>query len=201
MSTLNQEYKRYFLGAVGSPVCSSHKIPGYFQVKKVILQVTVWTILNSQEHKMWKKLSQYNIEILYILTLHVLSRFSAIFLVLSRFSHFLEQIPGYFWTWTDKIQISRFPGSAGGPGAGPMEKNIDSVHFHHFKPFLKIIFMAYYPFEKCWYVHFLRGKWGSEKVYVMYSFKCWQFWMVTKKINILQLYMLCCFAIHNMWLI
>ncbi len=38
----------------------------------------------------------------------VLSRFFAKFIVLSRFSHFFGQIPGYFWTWTDKIQISRF---------------------------------------------------------------------------------------------
>ncbi len=53
-------------------------------------------------------MSQCNIEILYILAFQILSRFSAKFLVLSRFSHFLGQIPGYFWTWTDKIQISRF---------------------------------------------------------------------------------------------
>ncbi len=57
---------------------------------------------------MWKKLSQYNIEILYILTFQILSRFSAKFLVLSRFSHFLGQISGHFCTWTDTIQISMF---------------------------------------------------------------------------------------------
>ncbi len=67
---------------------------------------------------MWKKLSQYNIKILYVLTFQVLSRCSAKCFVLSRFSHFLGQIPGHFWTWTDKIQISRFyrfQGSAGNP--------------------------------------------------------------------------------------
>ncbi len=55
---------------------------------------------------------------MYILTFQVLSRFSAKFIVLSRFYHFSAQIPGHFWTWTDKIQISRFsrfPGSAGNP--------------------------------------------------------------------------------------
>ncbi len=62
-----------------------HKTTGYLQVKKVILQ-----FLKSQEYKTWKKLSQYNNEILYILTFQVLSKFSAKFLVLSRFSHFLE---------------------------------------------------------------------------------------------------------------
>ncbi len=75
-------------------------------------------ILNSQEYKTWTKLSQYNIEIFYILTFQVSSRFSAKFLVFSRFSHFLGQIPGHFLTWTDKIQnsrFSRFPGSAGNP--------------------------------------------------------------------------------------
>ncbi len=68
--------------------------------------------------KTWTKLFQHNIEILYLLTFQVLSRFSAKFLVLSRFSHFLGQIPGYFWTWTDTIPIfrfSRFPGSTGNP--------------------------------------------------------------------------------------
>ncbi len=29
----------------GFPVCLRHKIPGFVQVKKVILQVMVWTIL------------------------------------------------------------------------------------------------------------------------------------------------------------
>ncbi len=44
--------------------------------------------------------------------------FSAQFLVLSRFSYRFGQIPSYFWTWTDKIHISRFsrfPGCAGNP--------------------------------------------------------------------------------------
>ncbi len=36
-------------------------------------------VLNSQEYKSWKQLSQYNIEMFYILTFQVLSRFSAIF--------------------------------------------------------------------------------------------------------------------------
>ncbi len=56
--------------------------------------------------------------ILTCLTFHVLSKFFAKFLVLSRFSHFFGQIPGYFCTWTDKIQISRFsrfPGSTMNP--------------------------------------------------------------------------------------
>ncbi len=34
--------------------------------------------------------------------------FSAKFLVLSRFSDFWKQITSNFWTWIDKIQISRF---------------------------------------------------------------------------------------------
>ncbi len=44
--------------------------------------------------------------------------FSAKFLVLSQFSDFWGQIQDYFWTWTDKIIISRFsrfPGPAGNP--------------------------------------------------------------------------------------
>ncbi len=58
---------------------------------------------------------------MYILTFQVLSRFSAKSLILSRFSHVLGQIRGYFWTWTDKIPISRFsrfPGSTGNPVRG-----------------------------------------------------------------------------------
>ncbi len=39
---------------------------------------------------------------LYILTFQVLSLFSAKFLFLSRFLNLGGQIPGYFWTWTDK---------------------------------------------------------------------------------------------------
>ncbi len=45
---------------------------------------------------------------LYIVTFQVWSMFSTKCLVLSRFSHFWRQIVGYFWTWTDKIQISGF---------------------------------------------------------------------------------------------
>ncbi len=45
-------------------------------------------VLKLQEYKTWKKLAQYNIKMLYILTFQVLSRFSAKFLVLSRFSDF-----------------------------------------------------------------------------------------------------------------
>ncbi len=66
---------------------------------------------------MWKTFSQ-NIILKFCITFQVLSRLSAKFFVLSRFSHFLGQIPDYFWTWTYKIQISRFsmfPGSAGNP--------------------------------------------------------------------------------------
>ncbi len=108
-------------------VINSRLSPGFVHVKKVIHQVIVQTMLapkpkgrhqrrpNSQEYKNWKQLLQYNIEILYILTFQVLSRFSAKCLALSRISHILGQIPGYFWTWTDKIQFSRFPGSAGNP--------------------------------------------------------------------------------------
>ncbi len=62
---------------------------------------------------MWKKLSQYNIKMLYILTFQALSSFSAKLFVLSRFSQVLGQIPGHFWTWTDNIQISRFSKFAG----------------------------------------------------------------------------------------
>ncbi len=46
-------------------------------------------VLKSMEYKTWKKLSQYNIKMLYILTFQVLSSFFAKFLVLSRFSDFL----------------------------------------------------------------------------------------------------------------
>ncbi len=63
-------------------VCLSHKLPGYLQVlsrsKRSFSRLQCgqfWyqkadtkDVLNSQEYKMWKKLSQYNIEILYILT-------------------------------------------------------------------------------------------------------------------------------------
>ncbi len=48
-----------------------------------------------------------------------------------------------------------------------MGKNIDSVQFQHFSPYF-IIFMANLPFEKCWYVHFLRGEGGVRK-YVLYT--------------------------------
>ncbi len=55
---------------------------------------------------------------LYILTFQVLSVYSAKCMLLSTFLHFWWQFPGYFWTWADKIQISRFsrlPGSTGNP--------------------------------------------------------------------------------------
>ncbi len=103
----------------GSQGLFSNKIPGFVQVKIVILQVLVQTTLapkgRCQMHskivvyKIWKKLSQYKIKMLYVLTFQVLSMFPAKFLVLSRFSHFWGQILGYFWTWTG------FPGSAGKP--------------------------------------------------------------------------------------
>ncbi len=53
-------------------------------------------------------------------------------------------------------------------GGGAMGKNIDSLHFQHFPPpnilaLFFIIFMANYPFEKCWCVHFLRGEGGLRK--------------------------------------
>ncbi len=97
--------------------------PGYLQVKIAILQVLVQTTLapkgRCQRHskivayKTWKKLFQYKIKMLYILTFQIVFMFPAKFLVLS---YFFEQNTGYFWTWTDKIQISRFstfPGSNG----------------------------------------------------------------------------------------
>ncbi len=67
-----------------------------------------------------EKISQYNIELLYIITFLVLFMLSAKFLVLFRFSYIFWQIPGEFWTWTDTTQISRisrFPGSIGNPGS------------------------------------------------------------------------------------
>ncbi len=67
-------------------------------------------VLKSQELKTWKTLSQNNIEnieMLYILTFQVLSRFSVNFLFFQFFLTF-GQNPGYFQTWTDNIQISRF---------------------------------------------------------------------------------------------
>ncbi len=52
-------------------------------------------------------------------------------------------------------------------------------------------FMAHFPFEKHWCVHFLRQE-GSKKMYVLYrdSFKCWQLWMAlkdnSKSLNLIQ---------------
>ncbi len=79
---------------------NSRLSPGFVQVKKPFSGLyckQFWHqkedakgVLNSQEYKTWKKLSQHNIEMLYILTFQVLSRFSAKFLVMSKFSDFLE---------------------------------------------------------------------------------------------------------------
>ncbi len=61
-------------------------------------------------------------------------------------------------------------------GGGQWKKNFDTIHFQHFNPFF-IIFMANYPFERCWCVHFLReGKWVWESACFVHSIKCWQLW-------------------------
>ncbi len=102
----------------GFPVCFIHKIPGYLQVKKVILQVIVWTILapkgrNQRYCKiagvqiLEKKCLNIILKCTSISTFQVLSMFSAKFLVLYRFSHILGHILGYFWTWKNKMQICR----------------------------------------------------------------------------------------------
>ncbi len=93
-----------------------------------IFQVFVWAIFTPkgrhQRHSkiagaqnLEKKGSQYNIEMLYILTFQVLSMFSAKCLVLSRFSHFWGEI---YRLCLDldrkKIKFPGFPGSAGNPG-------------------------------------------------------------------------------------
>ncbi len=66
----------------------SHKIPGYLQGQKDHFpDYSVDQTL--QEYKTGEKLSQYNNEMLYILTFQVLSVFSAKFRILSRFSHLL----------------------------------------------------------------------------------------------------------------
>ncbi len=61
-------------------------------------------------------------------------------------------------------------------GGGVNEKNVDSIHFQHLNPFF-ILFMAKFPFEKSWCVHFLKGTGWSEKVCFVHSFKCWPLWM------------------------
>ncbi len=61
------------------------------------------------------KLSQYNINILHILTFQVLSRFSANFLVLSRFSHFWAKFQAISGPGQIKFKSPGIPGSAGNP--------------------------------------------------------------------------------------
>ncbi len=92
------------------------------------------------ECKTWEKLPEYNIEMLYILTFQVLSSILLNFL----FCHFFGQIPSYFWTWTDKIQISRFSrfqweprpprGGGGGVGCGLVGNYVDSAERHFSTP-------------------------------------------------------------------
>ncbi len=70
--------------------------------------------------------------------------FPAQFLVLCRFSYCFGQIPGYFYTWTDKIHISRFsrfPGCAGNPGSG-------SLTFKFIRNILKMDHRYYFEVEQ-----------------------------------------------------
>ncbi len=108
----------------------SHTIPGYLQVLSKSKRPILAPKGRHQRHSKivgvqnFKTLFHYNIEMLCILTFQVLSRFSIKFLVWSRFSHLLGQILGYFWTWTNKMQISRFswfPGSTGNPVISPLQ--------------------------------------------------------------------------------
>ncbi len=94
----------------------SQEIPCYIsrfcQIKKTIFQVFVWAILTLKGRCQWhskiadaqkldKIVSIYRFYLCFLLNV----------LFLSRFWHFWGQIPGYFWTWTDNIQIfPSFPG-------------------------------------------------------------------------------------------
>ncbi len=75
-----------------------------------------------------------------ILIFQVLFMLSVKFLALSRYSHFGGKIPGYFWTWTDKIQISKFswfPCSDGNPDSimGFWRSKFQGIHrkYHHYE--------------------------------------------------------------------
>ncbi len=73
-------------------------------------------VLNSQEYKTWKKIFQYNIQMLYILTFQILSRFSAKFLVLFRISDFWDNFQAISRPGQIIFKSPGFPGSAGNPG-------------------------------------------------------------------------------------
>ncbi len=51
-----------------------------------------------------------------------------------------------------------------------MEKNVDCIHFEHFRQFF-IIFMAHYPLEILMCTLFEGG--GSKKVYDLYTHYGW----------------------------
>ncbi len=123
--------------------------PGYIVDNFGTKKADTNDILNSLEYKTWKRLSQYDIEILDILTFQDLSRFSAKFLVLSRFSHILGQIPGNFWTWTDKIQISRFSRFTGSAG-NPVKENVHDLSKSHYYGIITIETMRHYSSLKQW---------------------------------------------------
>ncbi len=100
---------------------------GFVLVKKAILQVILHTIFalkcrcqrcSKNTRKTWKTLSQYNIEnieMLYILTFQVLSRFSAKFHVLSKFSYFLSRFQAISRPGQIIFKSPGFPGSTGNP--------------------------------------------------------------------------------------
>ncbi len=56
--------------------------------------------------------------------------FSAKFLVLSRFSHFWGQIPGYFWTWTEKIKLFQVPPRNPVESSKSEESQKSMKHYH-----------------------------------------------------------------------
>ncbi len=65
-------------------------------------------VLKSRSTKLGKNCVNIILKCCVSLIIQVLSMFSAQFLVLSRFSYCFGEIPDYFWTWTDKIHISKF---------------------------------------------------------------------------------------------
>ncbi len=107
----------------------NQNIPGYLQVSSrstlpfsrflwgQLCHQTVYanSILKLQELKTWKILSQYNTEMLYILTFQVLSMFSAKCLVLSRFSHFWDKFQAISGGGQIKLKSPGFPGSTRNP--------------------------------------------------------------------------------------
>ncbi len=106
-------------------------------------------------------------------TFQVLSKFSAKVLVLSKFSHFWGQILGYFWTCTDKIQISRF-----------------SMFYWE----LCIIFSSVFWYSECWILHvaydiiFISSAEGVLSYFIGWCFRFCPLWIPWCYLHICQKY-------------